>query len=107
MGLELTLMEKRYVDVAGYGITHNLTPMVSECGLYKPLWRPEEIPVVYAEDLIPYLQEGIEKLKADPEKYIKFSPPNGWGSYESFLQFVENVYKACTEHPKALVMASR
>lgn len=88
-------------------ITHNLTAMASAAGIYKHLWRPEEIGITTAVQLIEPLREGLAKLKADPQKYETFNAPNGWGMYEHFVPFVEQYLAACEEYPDASVSVSR
>jgi len=84
-------------------ITHNLGTMAEEAGIYKPLWRPEEIGITTAEELIEPLRKGLKKLKAKPEYYKKFDSPNGWGIYEHLVSFVEKYLQACEEFPKAKI----
>ena len=88
-------------------ITHNLGKMAQEAGLYEYLWRPEEIEIIKAGQLIDYLREGLHRLKSDPEKFKAFNPPNGWGTYEGLVEFVQNYLDACYEHPDARVEVSR
>jgi hypothetical protein len=88
-------------------ITHNLTEMAHEAGIYEACWRPEEIGITKAEQLIEPLKQGIERLKAEPERFKQFNPSNGWGDYDGFVRWLENYLAACIEHPKADVSASR
>jgi hypothetical protein len=81
--------------------------MAAECGIYDVVWRPETSGVSHANQLIAPLQEAITKLKSDPEHYKKFNPPNGWGTYEGLLKFLEQYLQACLEYPDALVQVSR
>jgi hypothetical protein len=46
-------------------------------------------------------------MKADPNRFISLNPPNGWGSYDTFLPWLETYLAACEEHPDATVRASR
>lgn len=88
-------------------ITHNLNKMASEAGLYEPLWRPGEVGITKAEQLIEPLTIGLGKLKADPAKFMKLNPSNGWGSYEGLVRFVEAYLSACHDWPNANVRVSR
>lgn len=88
-------------------ITHNLCKMAEEAGVYEALWRPEEINITKAKELIEPLRNGLHKLKLEPEKYKKFNPENGWGSYDGLVKFVENYLNACYEYPDADVEVSR
>jgi len=88
-------------------ITHNLGSMADAAGIYEHLWRPGEVGVQKASDLIAPLTDGLSKLKSDPEKFRTFNPSNGWGSYEGLVEFVEAYLSACHEWPEAKVRASR
>ncbi len=88
-------------------ITHNLGRMASEAGIYEHLWRPEEIGITHAEQLINPLRKGLELLKSDPDRFKAFNAANGWGLYEHFVPFVENYLEACKDHPTAKVDANR
>lgn len=88
-------------------ITHNVNKMAEAAGIYKELWRPEEIGVETAGQLIEPLTAGLARLKADPAKFIKHNPSNGWGTYDGFVPWVEAYLEACKQHPNAIVRASR
>jgi hypothetical protein len=88
-------------------ITHNLNIMASAVGIYLHLWRPEEIAIIYANELIEPLRQGLHNLKMNPALYKTFNPENGWGSYEGFVTFVENYLNACYEYPEAKIEISR
>jgi len=103
----LTVGEEESNEVYWANITHNLGGMAEAAGIYKHLWRPEEIEITKAGQLIAPLQDGLERLRADPEKYRAYNPPNGWGSYEGLVSFVEKYLAACIETPDADVRVSR
>jgi hypothetical protein len=88
-------------------ITHNLGGMASEAGLYKYLWRPEEVEAKIAKDIIPRLENGLVELLKHPEYYKSLNPSNGWGHYEGLVDFVRGYLKACREHPEAEIRVSR
>lgn len=88
-------------------ITHNLNRMADAAGIYEACWRPEEIGVTKAGQLVPLLRAGLEKLKADPEHFRQFNAANGWGLYENFVPWVERYLQACENYPDADVRASR
>ena len=68
---------------------------------------PDECGVTKAGELVPYLQEGLERLTADPDHYRQFNPENGWGTYETLVRFVEGYLWACQENPDADIEVSR
>lgn len=88
-------------------ITHNLGKMAESADLYAPLWTPDKAGFKKAGDLIGPLAKGLEELKRRPEFYMKFNPPNGWGTYSGFVDFVEKYLEACKRFPEAKVGVSR
>jgi len=88
-------------------ITHNLGKMADHAGIYKALWRPEEIGIKSANELIPLLENGLAMLKADPEKFKQYDAPNGWGVYDNLVCFVRDYLEACKVNPEASVEVSR
>jgi len=88
-------------------ITHNLNEMADKAGIYKALWRPEEIGAKYAKDIIEIVEKGLADLKARPEYFEQFNSPNGWGMYHHFVPFVEDYLNACKEYPDAEIHISR
>ena len=109
MSLDIYFTGKQTEDVtlADFNITHNLNRMAQEAGIYKVLWRPEEIGIKKAKQMIKPLEKGLEKLKEDPEYFKKFDSPNGWGTYKHFVPFVEEVLDACKKYPHSKVSVSR
>ena len=107
MGLDVYLREVRLTTIYDANITHNLNKMAEEAGIYKHLWRPEEIGVTKAQQLIAPLRAGLELLKAYPARFEKHNASNGWGMYEHFVPFVEQYLAACEENPDATVEVSR
>ena len=61
-------------------ITHNLGAMAKEAGIYQHCWRPEEIDVTTARQLIEPLRAGLALMESDPNRFKKFDAPNGWAS---------------------------
>jgi hypothetical protein len=107
VSLDVTLIAVRPTDVYSSNITHNLGRMAEEAGIYKHLWRPEEIGITTASQLVEPLSVGLVLLKSDPPRFKAFNSPNGWGLYEHFVPFVETYLEACRENPDAEVSVSR
>ena len=107
MSLDVTLYAVRKVDVYSANITHNLNTMASEAGIYNELWRPDEIAVSRAGDLIAPLERGLELLRSDEPRFRAFDASNGWGRYEHLVEFVEKYLEACKASPDAEVSVSR
>lgn len=68
-GIEPVTAEIEDRHVYSANITHNLNTMAKEAGIYKHLWRPEEIGITKASQLIEPLVAGLNALIADPEKF--------------------------------------
>lgn len=88
-------------------ITHNLNEMADAAGIYRHLWRPDELGITKAGELVKPLRAGLDRLKACPAKFEMFNPSNRWGSYAGLVKFVEQYLEACEAHPDALVSVSR
>jgi hypothetical protein len=109
-GQEPVVLTAEYgVDTRVYSsnITHNLGKMADAAGIYEHLWRPEEIGITHAKQLIEPLTNGLELLKSDPGKFEIHNPDNGWGNYEGLVAFVQSYLEACKQYPEASVSASR
>jgi len=94
---KLQLVEETLFEV---NITHNLNKMAMEVGLYKCMWRPEELGITKCKELIPYLTKGILKLQNNPEYYKQFNPANKWGEYANLLQAATDYLTICTLYPQ-------
>ena len=94
-------------EIYSANITHNLNTMADAAGIYKHLWRPEELNITKAHQLIEPLRAGLTLLKSTSDYFKQFNPSNGWGDYDGLVQFVENYLQACIENPEADVQVSR
>jgi len=94
---------KRTVQFFSDNVTHNLAAMADAAGIYKELWRPEEVDIKTATQLIAPLEAGLLRLRADPDRFKKLNPDNGWGTYEGLVQFVSDYLEACRAHPDAVI----
>lgn len=90
-------------------ITHNLGKMARAVGdwFYMALWRPEEVGITKASQLIDPLTRGLEILQRDRARLEQFNASNGWGLYEHFVPWVSEYLEACKENPEADVSVSR
>lgn len=98
-GVDCTVFEQN--------ITHNLGKMASAAGVYEAMWRPEEIGITRAKELIEPLTKGLETLKAEPDKFKVHNPSNGWGDYDGLVRFVAVYLDACKQYPEAMIRVSR
>ena len=88
-------------------ITHNLGKMAGQAGIYEYLWRPDEIGVTIAAELIDPLTAGLALLKSDRARFEVFNPSNGWGNYDVLVKFTEDYLAACVEYSSAVIEVSR
>jgi len=88
-------------------ITHNLGKMAMEAGIYYALWRPEERCYDRAGDILEVVRAGLADLKARPAHFVQFDSPNGWGTYNNFVPWVERYLEMCEKNPKATISVSR
>ena len=110
MSLDFSLeyrIDDNDIEVFSENITHNLGTMADKAGIYYALWRPEEKGYKKAGDVVKVLEKGLKNLKDKPEYCKKFNAENGWGMYEHFVPFVENVLEACKKYPSATIFISR
>lgn len=114
MSLDVDLMMTQPVSVYESNITHNLGKMAGEVSLsngmtlYDVLWRPDEQEgLKFARDISELLDEGWNILLSDPEKYKRYNPENGWGSYDGLCNFVYRYRNACWDNPDAELRVSR
>ena len=69
-GHEPTVLTGKWTSTEVYSanITHNLNKMADAAGIYKHLWQPTENGIIYAEQLIAPLTEGLANLRGQPCK---------------------------------------
>jgi hypothetical protein len=94
-------------EIYSANITHNLNAMAARAGIYRALWRPEEINAKKAKHITPMLRDGLTSLKEFPAHFKQFDSSNGWGLYIHFVPFVEKYLEACEAHPEATIRISR
>lgn len=107
MSLDFYLTRVQPTTVYSGNLTHNLTGMAEAAGIYEVLWRPEEVGITKAYQAIEKLRVALDDLRSNPDEYMKFNSPNGWGQYEHFVEFVVDVLNACKTYPDADVGVSR
>ena len=94
-------------EVFSQNITHNLGKMADAARIYQIVWRPEENGITHAKQLIEPLRKAIAEMKADPARFKAHNSPNGWGTYENFVPWLERYLEACEKYPEATVEVSR
>jgi len=107
MSLDVYLTAVRPTEVYSANITHNLGAMAKQAGIYQHLWRPEELGIVTADELIEPLRAGLTLLEKCPNEFQALNPPNGWGSYDGLVAFVREYLAACEANPDATIRVCR
>ena len=80
--------------------------MARAAGIYEHLWRPHEMGIETAGQLIEPLERGISLMKQDPQRFRALDSPNGWGTYRDFLPWLETLLQACRDYADAKVDVS-
>jgi hypothetical protein len=107
MSLDVDLYNPDGECVYTANITHNLNKMADAAGIYKHLWRPEEIGVTTAAQLIEPLRAGLAQMVERPTHFEQFNASNGWGLYENFVPWIAKYLEACIANPDATIRVSR
>lgn len=107
MSLDVYLTATVPTCVFDANITHNLGLMADAAGIYKHVWRPEEVGVKTAADMIEPLRAGITLMENNPKRFMAFDADNGWGLYDQFVPWLKKYLAACEENPTATVEVSR
>lgn len=82
-------------------MTSNVAPMWREAGIDLRLAKG-----ALAGALVYRLNEAIQAMKTDQEKYLAMQPDNGWGDYNGALQFLVDLRDACVHFPTMTVQVS-
>jgi len=88
-------------------ITHNLNKMADAAGIYYQLWRPDEIGITKAGQLIEPLSKGLTDMALRADHYKQFDSPNGWGLYKHFIPWIIDYLAACKRNPEGDISVSR
>lgn len=60
-----------------------------------------------AGEVYPLLVDAVAEMLANPGTYRAMNPPNGWGSYETCVEFLRQLAVDFGAHPNATVSVSR
>jgi hypothetical protein len=80
-------------------MTYNLNSMLT-AALGIPFQELDKAPCSEAAGVI---NKAIHKMKADPDYFKFFNPPNGWGTYEGCLESLEWLLLQCKDNPTASI----
>ncbi len=92
-GSDVEIKEYETTEIFDGNITHNLAEMAShvisgDYTLYTLLWEPFVCKVT--QEYIDCVKKGLEYLTLHEEDLKPYNPSNGWGSYETLLDFTRS-----------------
>lgn len=73
--------------------TYNLREMFVAC----MEWNYSQGEWYNCVDVLPKFQRGLHELRFNREHYEQYNPPNGWGSIDSAIGFMESVVQRIGE----------
>lgn len=61
-----------------------------------------------ADKASPLLELAVAHMRAEEnrDRYVDLNPSNGWGDYETALEYLNAFYEACVEHPLCIIETS-
>ena len=102
--VEVAGLKEPRLEVAKVGnYTYNCGPMFRDAGGGKGL---SEFNGASCASAAGPLRNIYETLRANPEKYRAMNPENGWGDYDTFLQYIGEFVVAVEENPAAYIEVS-
>ena len=107
MSLDIYLEDEYGNELYSRNITHNLNKMADAAGIYEVLWRPEEIAITHAYQVIQPLTDGLIILVLNKKEFEQYNPDNGWGDYEGLVMFCADYLQACNDTPIATIRVCR
>ena len=93
-------------ELASLDIDWNYT---SNCA---PMWRAAGLDLAGfhqrpARECVAELDQALIVLRAQPARFEPLNPPNGWGSYETLVEALDELAASFRRHPNAIVWVSR
>ncbi len=104
MSIDFYIEEVQPTEVFHSNMTHNVVPMWKKAGIYDSVYNSEGR---RAGDVAKELYGGFVHMKEEPEIFEKLNPSNGWGSYDTAVEFLEELISACNEHPDGVIRISK
>ena len=74
-------------------VTFNVSRMWSAGGFDLKEWHGKPV-----TEVIPALQDIIQKMEESPWIYFPLQPKNGWGSYHGCLSWMRELLGECVKH---------
>lgn len=104
MSLDISLVATVETEVVSRNITHNLSKMWWEAGIYDALYNSEG---KTAKEILPILEEGLKKMIDSPRHFMQFDSPNGWGLYENAVPWLISLIAEFSKYPDGIIQVSK
>ena len=85
--------------------TYNAAPMWYR--IYPDDHHMVDIDGMTGEEAYPKLVFAREFMEKNKDELKNLEPPNGWGSYQGFYDFITKCIQACIDNPKLIWEAWR
>jgi len=102
MSVDINLTAVRMVNVFELNISHYYRPIAANAGIDQYIWRPFELGINKAEQLIEPLQIGLTLLETVPAQFETFHGEN----FNQFVGQLRTYLEACKANPNAEVSAT-
>lgn len=99
MSLDIWLT-KEEKSIAEKNITNNLVPIWGKAGVYEALYHSQG---KKAEEILPLLENGLNKMVSEPDKFKKLNSLNSWGTYKQAVPWLEELILEFKRHPDAII----
>lgn len=109
MSLDITLTDvfvEPPVQLESLNITNNLIDFAIALNCYECIWKPKNLNIITAYQLLPHLYEAYYNVIKYGDIYLSLLPKNGWGTKEQFLNFIDQYIEACITYPNTLIETS-
>lgn len=103
MSLDIWLTATIETEVAEKNITHNLSGMWRQAGVYSALYESEGL---RAKDVLPVLEEGLRLMQAQPQRFKVYDSPNGWGTYKNAVPWLSDLIVEFKKYPEGIIGVS-
>lgn len=100
MSLDIRLIAKIETIVVDKNITHNLSAMWKEAGIYDALYNSDG---KIASSVLPILEEGLNQMISYPSRFKQFDSPNGWGTYKHAVRWLSELIVSFKEYPNGVI----
>jgi len=80
--------------------THNVSPMWHRAGCLDVLYESRGAAV---PDVLPVLEAALIAMRSEPDAYRAMNPPNGWGSYDGAIAWLDRLVSECRVNPRCTV----